>query len=455
MGNKRYKLILINPLNKRSLVVTNELLSVYPPISLGILAALTPSHWEVEILDEIFEPFQYREADLVAFTALTANVNRAYEIAGIYRRNGIPTVLGGIHASMMPSEAALYVDTIVKGEAESIWENLIRDFEHGQLKDFYEGELLEMKKSPMPRIDLYHPGYGMGSIQTTRGCPMTCEFCSVHIFNGKKYRFRPLEDVIKEYTSIPQERVAFVDDNLTGYSRQSSERIKTMCRMIIDSGIRKQWFCSASMNVGEDTELLHLMSAAGCQMIFLGIESEVIDQLAAMNKSVNYKIGVENFDRIYKNIHDAGIAVLGAFIFGLESDTAETIRNRADYILNSDVDAMQVTVLTPLPGTVLYDRLKTQNRLLYTNYPKDWERCTTTQLTYKPLHMDPDEFNAITTESWEKLYNSKALTRRIIKTTKMTRNPEAAKWAFSANVQYHNIFLEGKTNRQEISDLFS
>ncbi len=446
------KLLLINPLNKRSIVVKDELLSVYPPISLGVLAALTPPSWEIEILDEIFEPFEYREADLVAFTALTANVNRAYEIAAIYSNKNIPTVLGGIHASMMQEEALKYVDTIVTGEAESIWKTLIRDFEHGRLKKEYNGELLEMKHSPMPRIDLYNSGYGMGSIQTTRGCPMTCEFCSVHIFNGRKYRFRPLDDVFEEFIKIPQERVAFVDDNLTGYSRQSAERIKTMCRMIIDSGIRKQWFCSASMNVGEDPELLQLMSDAGCQMIFLGIESEVIDQLASMNKSVNYKIGVENFNKIYDNIHKAGMAVLGAFIFGLESDTIETIQHRTEYILHSDVDAMQVTVLTPLPGTVLYDRLKAENRLLYTNYPNDWERCTTTQLTYRPLHMTPTEFDEIATESWKKLYNSKTLTRRLIKTTRLTQNTEAAKWAYSANVQYHNIFLEGKAKRQQVSD---
>ncbi|MCF8228339.1 MAG: B12-binding domain-containing radical SAM protein [Bacteroidales bacterium] len=454
MGNKKYKLLLINPLNRRKTTVQREVISIYPPISLGIIAALTPSHWEVEILDEIFEEFEVRDADLVGITSLTPTVNRAYEIAANFREKNIPVVLGGIHASMMPEEAMQFVDTVVKGEAENIWQQLINDFENNKLKNIYEAQRADIHKIPLPRYDLYNKAYEIGSIQTTRGCPMNCDFCSVHVFNGRKYRTRPVDEVVKEFINMPQERIAFVDDNLCGYSKRTEDRLAEICKKIIDSGVRKKWFCSASMNIGENPELLQIMAKAGCQMIFLGIESEVVDSLMAMNKSVNYKIGVDNFSRIYENIHQAGIAVLGAFILGLESDTATSIRKRVDYILNSAVDAMQVTILTPLPGTVLYERLEKSGKLLYTNYPADWERYNVTELVYQPDHIGIEEFQHVTSEGWNTLYNSKALSKRIIKTAKATRNPDAAKWAYSANVQYHNVFLEESHVRQDVKDLF-
>lgn len=154
-----------------------------PPLALGIIAAITPANWEIEIIDENFDEFKYKPADLVGVTAMTANINRAYEIAGIYKAKNTPTVIGGIHASMLPGEASEFFDVVVSGEAEGIWENLILDFENNDLKHRYMGKLLPMKNAPMPRRDLFHPAYTYANIQTTRGCPMQCDFCSVHIFN--------------------------------------------------------------------------------------------------------------------------------------------------------------------------------------------------------------------------------------------------------------------------------
>ncbi|MDZ7743265.1 MAG: radical SAM protein [Bacteroidota bacterium] len=443
MSKKRHKLLLINPLNRRRSGLIRDPKSIYPPMSLGIIAALTPPNWEVEILDENFEKFEYKEADLVGFTALTSSVNRSYELAGIYRKNKVPTVIGGIHVSMLPDEALQYVDTVVKGEAENVWLQLIQDFEKGRIKRLYEARLLPMVESPKPRIDLYHPGYTFGSIQTTRGCPMDCEFCSVHTFNGTAYRPRPVEDVIEEYALIPKEKVYFVDDNLVGYSKRSAERIKEICRGIINSGVKKNWFCSASMNIAKDEELLELMAQAGCRMIFLGIESELIDQLQSVNKNMNLKIGVDNFANIYHSLHKHRIAVLGAFIFGLDSDTTESIRKRTDYMLGAGIDSIQTTILTPLPGTRLYKRFEEEKRLLYTNYPHDWERYSFSEIVYQPKMMEVEEFEEVVQESWERLYNKKSIGKRFIKTLKATNDPETASWAYGSNVQYHNLTFEG------------
>lgn len=455
MTKKKYKLLLINPLNTRRIGLTRDKEAIYPPMSLGIIAALTPPDWEIEIHDENFEKFRYKEADLVGITALTSSIYRAYELSNIYRQNKVPTVIGGIHASMLPEEALKYTNTVVKGEAESIWPQIILDFEKGQLQSLYEGKLLPMLESPKPRIDLYNPGYAFGSIQTTRGCPMLCDFCSVHTFNGRAYRPRPVEDVLNELERIPQKRVYFVDDNLTGYSKKSAERIIKICKGIIDRGIEKDWFCSASMNIGENEEVLHYMAKAGCRMIFLGIESEVIDQLQEANKRTNLRIGTDNFQKIYDALHRHKIAVLGAFIFGLDTDTADSIRKRTDYILQAGIDAIQTTILTPLPGTSLYNRMKAEDRLLYTDFPRDWERYSFAEVVHKPKSMEANEFEAVVKESWERLYDRENLKRNLLKTLKATRSPVAATWAYASNIQYHNMMFEGERDRIDIRDIFN
>jgi radical SAM superfamily enzyme YgiQ (UPF0313 family) len=342
---------------------------------------------------------------------------------------------------MLPEEALTYFDTVVNGEAENIWGQLIQDFEAGQMKREYKGSFQAMLNSPKPRIELYNPRYSFGSIQATRGCPMKCDFCSVHIFNGSAYRPRPVKDVVDEFLLIPQTSVYFVDDNLIGYSKSSTKRIKEICKGIIKADVKKKWFCTTSMNVGQDEELLELMAAAGCKMIFLGIESELIDQLGAVNKTMNIKIGIDNYTKVYDALHKQGIAVLGAFIFGLESDTAESIRNRTDYILNSGIDAVQSTILTPLPGTPLFNRMQKEGRLLYTNFPEDWERYSFTEVVFKPKNMEAKELEEVIQESWKRLYSKKAISRKFMDTLKATRDPDTAKWALGANYQYHNLFL--------------
>jgi len=448
------KLLLVNPLNKRRIGLIRDNESIYPPMALGIIAALTPDHWEVEILDENFEKFEYREADLVGFTALTASVNRAYELAGIYRKKGVPTVIGGIHVSMLPEEAFDYVDVVVKGEAESVWKDVISDLENGCLKKLYGGGRLPLVKTPKPRIDLYNDSYMFGSVQTTRGCPMQCDFCSVHTFNGNCYRSRPVEDVVEEFSLIPQERVYFIDDNLVGYNKKSAERVIDICKGIVEKGIKKDWFCSCSMNVADNEDVLDWMSKAGCRMIFLGIESELVDQLEATNKKLNMKIGVDNFAKVYDRLHKYGIAVLGAFIFGLDSDTPDTILKRTRYILDSDIDAMQATILTPLPGTLLYDRMKSEGRLIYTNYPDDWERYHFAEVVFKPGNITAKELQEASNQAWELMYDDKMLKRKIIKTLKNTRSTVAATWAYASNLQYRNLSFETQKERIDIKDMF-
>ncbi len=404
-----------------------------------MIAGLTPSDWDIQLLDENFEKFQYTEADLVGITALTSASYRAYEIASLYRKNNIPVVLGGIHISMMPDEAEGYANSIVIGEAESVWNTLLNDFDKGTLKKRYYGELSSLTDRIFPRRDLFHSNYTYANIQTTRGCPLSCDFCSVHNFNGSKYRERPVKDVLDEMETIENERLFIIDDNLIGYTKKSTDRAIDLFKGMISRGIKKDWYCQASLNIADNEEVLEYAAKSGCRMILIGIESEKVDQLHETNKKINLRIGVNHYEEAFQRIHKHGISVLGALVFGLDSDSIEDIKNRTRFAIDSGIDAMQATIVTPLPGTALFKRLESENRLLYTNFPRDWERYHFHEVSHQPIKMTSDELSAAMDECWRTLWDEKTVYRKMLKTLKQTKNAKAATWAFTSNTERHNL----------------
>jgi len=435
----RHKLVLINPVNPARTGLTVNRSSRFPPIGLGIIAALTPKSWEVELVDENWEPFTYREADLVGITAFTASARRAYEIAALYRERAVPVVMGGIHASMCSEEALRFVDSVVIGEAEPVWPQVLADVEVGQLQQVYRGEWSDLAGLPHPRRDLFHPDYMFASVQTSRGCPMDCEFCSVTAFNGRRYRRRPPEEVLDELETIPQKMLFFVDDNIIGYGARSREQALALFQGMVERGLDKLWFCQASLNFADDEEVLHWAGRAGCKMVFLGLEAEEVDGLAEVNKKLNLQRGVECYDEVFRRIHRAGIAVLGAFIFGLDGDTPEKLRRRADYMVRSRVDVMQTTYLTPLPGTRLFSHLQNKGRLLRTGFPQDWDHYDMTEVTHQPQGMTPEALSQTMHECNKRMYAWPVLVRKAIRTLHETRNPTATMFAWQSNVNYRNV----------------
>ena len=434
-------LVLVNPVNPVRTGLTVNKSSRFPPIGLGIVAALTPEQWGVELVDENWEPFAYREADLVGITAFTASANRAYEIAAAYRERGVPVVMGGIHASMRADEALRFVDAVVVGEAEAAWPQVVADAEAGRLQRVYRGEWAGLAGLPHPRRDLFHPGYMFASVQTSRGCPMDCEFCSVTAFNGRRYRRRPPEEVLDELETIPQKMLFFVDDNVIGYGRESREQALAVFRGMVERKLDKWWFCQASLNLADpaNEEVLHWAGRAGCKMVFLGLEAEEVDALAEVNKRLNLQRGVESYEEAFRRIHRAGIAVLGAFIFGMDSDTPEKLRHRAEYMVRSGIDVMQRTHLTPLPGTRLFDQLRDEGRLLYTDFPRDWDRYDMGEVTHQPRSMTPETLAQVMGESGRRAYAWPVLVRKAVRTLWETRNPMAAMFAWQSNVNYRNV----------------
>jgi radical SAM superfamily enzyme YgiQ (UPF0313 family) len=267
-----------------------------------------------------------------------------------------------------------------------------------------------------------------------------------------------VEAAVKDFISVQQDLIYVVDDNFVGYSPRAREHALNFFKGIVEKGVDKQWAGSASMNIAEDEEVLKWAAKSGCKLIFLGIESELIDQLEQSQKSVNLKIGVDRYQEVYDKIHHAGISVLGAFIFGLDNDTPETITNRTNYILQSDIDIVQASILTPLPGTQLFKRFEEEGRLLYHNYPEDWEKYNYAEVVFHPHKMSPQEFKEAVNESWEKIYDLKHLKKKFLQTMKLAKDPGAAIWAFTSNLHLRNFVFEGNKEfidaRKSFPELF-
>jgi len=439
----RRKLLLINPAIQLRKGFLHEGVAKVMPLSLGIVAALTPAHWDVELLDESFEQFEFRPADLVAFTSFTPNAPRAYEIAAVYRKAGIHTVIGGSHASTCPEEAGRYVDTVVTGEAEGAWPALIADFEAGTLKPLYRGGICEIKAISKPRRDIFKYPYIYDLVQTSRGCPMGCDFCSVTHLGGKSYRERDVEEVLDELETTTRPLLFFIDDNLVNHKKGADERAIRLFKGMVGRGINKYWFSQAALNFADNDEVLYWARKSGCVMILIGIEAETVQALKDTRKNLNLKRGVDSYNMTFRKIHRHGIGILAAMIFGMENDSKEDLRARRDFIRNSSVDSYQCTILTPLPGTVLYDRMKSRNRIVLRDYPSDWQHYHCMLATSDTATMDHREIDAAMNDIWMSLYNKEAMRRKMFRTLWNTRSMKTAYWAYGYNHSYGRMFLEG------------
>ncbi len=443
------KLLLINPSNAHK-GLGNVTGTAWPPLNLPYIAALTPPGYEIEAIDENIRPFEFRPADLVGITAYTASAPRAYEISAIFRSRGIPVVMGGIHASMVPEEAQEHCDSVVVGEAESVWPEVLADFEAGRLRKRYDGERLSLDDLPIPRRDILENGYySWGSIQTSRGCPMNCSFCSVTAFNGRTFRRRPLDSVMAELEKIPQRRVLLADDNLIGFGPEDREWTRSFFEAVIRRGIRKTFFAQASLEFGEDPELIRLAASAGLRIVFIGMESVQPESLAAFHKSVNLKeLARARYHELIARIRKGGIAVLGAFVLGCDTDEPSVFPRTLDFILSSGIDVIQVTKPTPLPGTELWKSLDREGRILSKNFPEDWTEYRFTKMLYEPERMTVDEVYEGFTWLRGKFYSTARTLARTLSTLWTTKSPVAALLSYKFNASYRKAFLESEHYRR-------
>ena len=416
------KLLLVNPVGRKSGYLMSRF-STFSPLGLAYVAAATPATWEVKIADENFQPFKFEEADLVAITAFTSNINRAYEIAGMYRKNGTKVIMGGIHASMLPDEVMSYADSVIIGEVEDIWQAVLKDFDENKLAKKYIGPRVDMENyNIVPRRDLLNPNYMWESVQTSRGCPFNCHFCSVSRYLGKAYRCRKAEDVLKELSSIEKRHIAFVDDNLIGYSPESVQRAKKLFQGMIDQNLEKKWWMQTSINAADDEEVVALAARAGCMFVFIGFEAISLTSLKEMKKGINVKTGVDNYRRVVDTFHKYGIGVFGAFIIGNEFETKEYYKELADYLAHSGIDMFQISILTPLPGTDLMEEIITGDRLIYKDFPKDWDKYRFSYVVHKPKEIALETIYAADNYIKSRLYSFPTYPIRLLKSLFSLRN---------------------------------
>ena len=418
--DSKKRLLLINPLNQSMFGSSDPRFRHHEPLAMAIIAALTPNDFHVELIDENVESLQYKDADLVAITGFTSSAYRAYEIASHYRRNGIPVVMGGIHASMMPDEASQYVDTVVIGEAEAIWGDVVVDFLQGNLKDRYHGVRADLSNMVRPKREVFSNPYPWVCVQTSRGCPMDCDFCSVTAFNGREYRVRPIEDVLNELEDISARDIAFIDDNLIGYSKNSVERAKNLCRGMIERNLKKRWVCQSAINFGADDELLSLAQQSGCRGVLIGFESDDPEELLSMNKRLNLRF---QYKKVLKNLKKHRILVQGAFIYGTEQESRQSMWRKTRFICRNHIDAIQASVMTPLPGTRLFEKAREEGSLVHGNFPKDWERYHLFDITYQPKGLEEEEFMKHMKKCMDRVYSKWTMSKKLVETIAYTRRP--------------------------------
>jgi len=418
---------------------------VWKPLGLLVVAGLTPAEWEVTLIDENLGHPDYGilpKPDLVGITAFTSQAPRAYEVAAMYRAMGVPVVIGGIHATFCRDEALEHADAVITGEAESVWGQVLEDARNHALRRVYEGGIGDMDAIPTARHDLLKGRYYFGAVQTTRGCPLNCIFCSVTAFNGGTYRHRPVADVIEELRLIREKVILFVDDNLIGTREDHLAYSKDLFRAMIRERLTRPWICQATINFADDEELLELAARSGCRGVFIGFESPTVEGLMAVGKKFNLQKG-RDFRTSVRRIQQHGMCVVGSFIIGIDTDQpgiGETIAGAAkDY----GIDAANVLVLTPLPGTRLYAQMEREGRIRSNDYPQDWRYYTLTYPVASYAHLTWAELDGEVKRFNDRYYSYPQIILRMLQLARNTCSPKTLLIALVGNLSYRsNIRLD-------------
>lgn len=395
------RIALVNPVARRCQGY-HTIGSKLPQLGLQVLCQATPDDHSVDIIDEIFgadmteQSLTRENYDLVGITTYSSGASRAYEIADHCRKQGIPTIMGGPHAWAMPDEVLQHVDSVAVGECDEIWPTIIEDAAAGRLEKRYEGSFVDLTVKDRGKAAQHHQPlngrYDVASIQTSRGCPVGCDYCSVTRFNGPRIRRRPIDEIIEEWNTAPQRFIFVVDDNFFGTSSKHAEWSKELLRAIIKHGKKRLWFSQTTINMGQDPEGLELAYRAGCRGMLIGFETFNPDALKAYRKGINSK-GLSQYKECIDNFHKAGIGVFGAFIIGGDEDTEDTVAETAVQSVKLGIDIIQITNLTPLPGTRMFDHWQEEGRIFATNYPQDWERYTFVETVYHPRKMSANKLD--------------------------------------------------------------
>lgn len=379
----------------------------YPGLTIATLAGLVPKELnaDVNVLDEGIDdtPINY-DVDIIAVSTLTASAKRAYEIADQARKKGVYTVLGGYHVSYNYEEAKKHADTIILGQADETWPKFLLDYKNGQAKEKYTQEKTpDVNNLPWPRWDLLKMDkyINIKTIQTSRGCPNSCKFCTVsdNMFFGAN---RPIDEVIKEIKHFRSKRIVFLDPNFFANRRYAMDLVKALIPLKI------KWACLSTVNVGKDMEMLKLLKKSGCMGALIGLETVCQDNIISMSKRHNR---VSEYKEAINNFHKHGILILACYVLGFDNDNKNTFKETVDFIKDSGIDLVRFSALTPFPGTPLYRELDAQGRIIN----KDWDYYDFQNIVFRPQNLTPKELKQGLEYCWEETYKFRNIFLRALK----------------------------------------
>ena len=374
-----------------------------PPLALAILDSLTPKQHTVRIVNDVVEDIDFSGGyDLVGITALTSQSKRAYQIADVFRQRGVKVVLGGMHPSILPEEASLHADAVVIGEAENLWEQVLDDCERNALKKTYQdAELPDLQRLVIPRWDhinlkvypkpLGEKTTGMVSF-TTRGCPFNCKFCSLSKFSGNRYRIRPIAHLLQEIDAIGAQYYFFADDNLACQPDYARELFQALAKK------RIRWVSQVSTTILKHPDLIDLAAKGGCTSLLMGLETINPESLRMMRKGFNQ---VEQYEELFARMHQARITPIPNLIFGFDEDTPEQFRLTLEFLRKNAIRDALFWILTPYPGTELFDEMQQAGRVLHT----DWARYDAAHVVFRPQHFTPSELNDLYWKTYQEFYS--------------------------------------------------
>ena len=392
-----------------------KLLSSLPSLGLLYLASCTPPGHELHYFEaegDGREPAEIYSCNLVAINTFSAQVFEAYTVADRLRKAGVRVAMGGLHVSVQPEEALVHADYVFLGEGERTWPTAVNAIAQGSKQRLWNAAdfpPLDIRSLPVPRYDLLaNRPYSRFPVQTTRGCPWRCDFCASNVMLQEPYRKRPVADVIRDIQAIRQLRkrpfIEFADDNTFVDHAWGKE----LCRALIPLGIK--WFTETDISLADDPELLQLMRQARCRQVLIGLESPERSALEGIELRANFKSRRSNtYVAALRRIQEHGITVNGCFILGLDRQTPTIFEQVLDFALQVPLYDVQITVLTPFPGTPLYARLLREGRLLN---PGRWDLCTLFDVNFVPKNMTVEQLREGMYWLAERLYNEDCLMGR-------------------------------------------
>ncbi|SFU30048.1 Radical SAM superfamily enzyme YgiQ, UPF0313 family [Alicyclobacillus macrosporangiidus] len=404
--SNRRRVLLITAESAESRYVRHRRLIRFPQLTMPLIAAYTPEHWNVIHVDEIVQKIDFNiDVDLVGITANTPAAPHAYAISERFRSRGIPTVIGGPHATLMPEEVKEHADAVVIGEGETVWPVLVQDVEQGTLKPFYRcTHLPDLKNMPHPRWDLIKGRvYGKGITIATRGCPFACDYCTIPAMYQRRMRYRPIDEIVEEVKVMPGKALIFWDDNI-GANR---EYAKSLFRAI--APFKRWWTSQATHDVAFDDEFMELAAKSGCKALFLGLETISQESLNGSNKRHNK---VEEYREVLRRFHYDGIAVQAGTVFGFDGDDKSIFRRTVEFYKEIGLDSATISVLVPFPNTPLFRRLDAEGRIL----TRDWSKYDGKKhVVFQPAQMSPEELLMGTEWAARQFYSASSIFERMWK----------------------------------------